>query len=1695
MYAPANVSWLDAVMREVSLRSELQFGVDVVPLPNGTQYPSPLTVLEDNSTMIDYFVAHQNATQIGLFVHSAYDTLAGFGAKNGIPDNVGYIIYANHTIPELDILALSLQRTLEEVLLAKRTGKDVRLEVSWKTMPRAALRVEGFDVVATNGAQWFYIPSMVVFILLLVEMTTEKEKKLRVGMQMMGLKYSAYWLVYVVMAVLLSALVSIVLMGAGYACMFTFFHNSNFAATFLLFFLFTLACSTLAFFLSTLLRSSATAQTIGYGVILIGFIFQSILGSAYGLLIDMLYYKGAALWVQALRVALFLYPPFNMAQAFADIAGKACSTPDLAAGLLKPGPGFHWADLFVEKELPHLIPNVDITVPMPLQSYVLLAINCVVFLLLALLIDAFFPNDGSTGVRCCWRRGAARAHDADADALADASVRAEVKATAQRMDPEVRDGVYVFDLSKTYTNCCKAGVVAAQDVTLSFERNAVTCILGPNGAGKTTVMSMVLGLIHKTAGDVNFFGSTVERLRHRVGVCPQHDLLFEKLTPREHLRLYARLKQVRGSEIARQVDALLRQVDLLDVADNRVETFSGGMKRRLSVAIACVGDPLILVLDECTTGMDPVHRASVWRIIENVKRNRVVILTTHSMLEADSLSDRVAIMAGGRVQVIGTSIALKNRYGSGWTVSVTGAVTPAVRAQLAAAAPSAALDGDGDGAPLRVVVPRGADDELLALVERLDARAADNVDYVVRQSTLEDVFANVTKAAGFSYEELDVDAADADAAVADAVRAAEQEASTPSPYRANLLKNLTLQTRQRATNVCQVLTPVLLVLTLVLLQHLVTSNLPAGQGSSLSVLLPAFFYPLNVPLQEFLQYLQFVPGGFKFPWFGVHNDADDCVQFFTFTDDGGVVGSLLANGDRVGMLGNIPQRSCSMFNAAPPIDACAGEDGAVSNQVRVPWFRRLDTPAALDACSYAGTEYLNGVPIKKVTDSPAMYQLPDGQVSFERVDWANESQPTLRFSFVVNDHPINIYHRSNNFTRLDIGADSPFASVLKKDQMIVGMAQMATLDMLTRAFAHQLDPTYLPNTPEVSRLSNTKFGGRMPRSDSFNLIQILHSFGVLLYPIALSLQLPIYIYLLVMERADKLRNHMFAHGMRLLPYYATTFLFNFVMSLLAMAALWIAGAAAQIELFSLTSPLLLIVFCVGWALLLVAFAFVLSTMIYSPRAASVIGYVVALFGSLFAVIVAAVMYGHLPFIGNGLPMPWYLNLIPQFAMTRALYLMSDRCDRWKECYSRLPGADDELAGVLAALYVTAALYLLLGLALDGGLARLAQLRVKRHKPRAVAGGAPARVASPDNVDSAAVAAAITAGDDADDDDVEKRRGSRELMHMHRPPAGSTPVLEIDHLSKQYPGAKKLAVDDLSFAISEQQIFALIGPNGAGKTTLLSMLTGELTPTSGDARVCGHSILKNMRGVQQNIGVCTQFDVLWADLTVEETLLFYARLKGVARKHERAHVSRLLRELGLSDARNRKPAQLSGGMRRRLSIGVALSGGSRFVVLDEATTGVDIVSRANIWQIIERAKRHKRSILLTTHAFEEAEKLADLVAIMHKGELRAHGTLAELTETAGSHYILRVAYKREDVAAVQRAVAAIAPHAQVERLFDSVGTWSIAKRDAGGVQWRFGVLFAAMRANPLVQDFSLSDVGLHQVFEHIVLAKDEHHHHQ
>ena len=192
------------------------------------------------------------------------------------------------------------------------------------------------------------------------------------------------------------------------------------------------------------------------------------------------------------------------------------------------------------------------------------------------------------------------------------------------------------------------------------------------------------------------------------------------------------------------------------------------------------------------------------------------------------------------------------------------------------------------------------------------------------------------------------------------------------------------------------------------------------------------------------------------------------------------------------------------------------------------------------------------------------------------------------------------------------------------------------------------------------------------------------------------------------------------------------------------------------------------------------------------------------------------------------------------------------------------------------------------------------------------------------------------------------------------------ALIISLARKQF--GKKLAVRDISIAVRAGEILALLGPNGAGKTTLVNCVLGLYKLSSGSARIKGFDIMREQDQVYRHVGVCPQHEILWGDLTCEEHLLFYARLKGVAAKDEKEVVGQCLEQVELLPEKKKLAKHLSGGQKRRLSIAIALVARPAVVFLDEPTTGLDPNVKRSLWRVIKRVKElHNMCIVLTTHS--------------------------------------------------------------------------------------------------------------------------------
>jgi len=302
------------------------------------------------------------------------------------------------------------------------------------------------------------------------------------------------------------------------------------------------------------------------------------------------------------------------------------------------------------------------------------------------------------------------------------------------------------------------------------------------------------------------------------------------------------------------------------------------------------------------------------------------------------------------------------------------------------------------------------------------------------------------------------------------------------------------------------------------------------------------------------------------------------------------------------------------------------------------------------------------------------------------------------------------------------------------------------------------------------------------------------------------------------------------------------------------------------------------------------------------------------------------------------------------------------------------------------------------------------------------------------------------------------------------------AIEVERLTKKF--GDLVAVQEVSFSVHEGEIFGLLGPNGAGKTTLIRMLTTLTPPTSGTARVAGHDILKEADGVRESIGVIPQALTSDPELTAEENLLLHAKLYGVPAAERAALSRRLLEAVDLQRFARELVRNFSGGMRRRLEIARGLVHSPKILFLDEPTTGLDPVSRTNVWEMIQKLKQEARlTILLTTHYMDEADKLCERIAIVDHGRLEALDTPTQLKDSVPGTDVVEA----EFVGAPENWPEELRGLAQVADVTQRDGVTHIASHN--GPETVGALMELARRRRVTVRKVTVQSTTLDDVFLH------------
>ncbi|KAI5416772.1 ABC transporter A family member 7 [Lathyrus oleraceus] len=531
-----------------------------------------------------------------------------------------------------------------------------------KEMPksRTPFRIE---VASLLGGLFFTWVVLQLFPVVLTSLVYEKQQKLRIMMKMHGLGDGPYWMISYGYFLALSVIYMLCFVICGSVLGLKFFTLNDYSIQFVFYFIYINLQISLAFLLSSFFSNVKTATVTAYIAVfgtglLGGFLFQFFLQ-------DSSFPRG---WI----ICMELYPGFALYRGLYEFAQSATIASSSRTY------GMRWQDLS------------DSSNGMKEVLIIMFAEWKLVFFVAYYIDQVLSTGSGKTPLfflkgfqkkplSSFSKPGIQRQGSKVLAQMEKPDVIQEREKVEQLLrEPTVNHAIVCDDLKKFYPGKDgNPGKFAVRELFLAVPRGECFGMLGPNGAGKTSFISMMIGLTKPTSGAAYVQGLDVrahmDGIYTSMGVCPQHDLLWESLTGREHLLFYGRLKNLKGSVLNQAVEESLKSLNLFHggVADKQAGKYSGGMKRRLSVAISLIGDPKVVYMDEPSTGLDPASRKCLWNVIKLAKRDRAIILTTHSMEEAEALCDRLGIFVDGSLQCIGNPKELKGRYGGTYVFTMT----------------------------------------------------------------------------------------------------------------------------------------------------------------------------------------------------------------------------------------------------------------------------------------------------------------------------------------------------------------------------------------------------------------------------------------------------------------------------------------------------------------------------------------------------------------------------------------------------------------------------------------------------------------------------------------------------------------------------------------------------------------------------------------------------------------------------------------------------------------------------------------------------------------------------------------------------------------------------------------------------------------------------------------------------------------
>uniref|UniRef100_A0A3Q2CDC7 ATP-binding cassette, sub-family A (ABC1), member 4b n=1 Tax=Cyprinodon variegatus TaxID=28743 RepID=A0A3Q2CDC7_CYPVA len=1439
-----------------------------------------------------------------------------------------------------------LQDMIEHGIIKLHTGNDWPLGVYVQQMPYPCY-VDDLFMITLNRCfpmfmvlAWIYSVSMTVKSIVL-----EKELRLKETLKAMGVDNAVIWYTWFIDSLILmtvsTALLTAIIMGGKVL---------NYSDPLLVF-----------FFLLTF-----TVTTIMQCFLMSVFFNKANLAAACS---GIIYFT--------------LYLPHILCFAWQD---RITKNMKLAASLLSPvafGFGTEYLSRYEEQGLGLQWSNIQ-TSPLEKDTYsfltsiLMMMFDAILYGVLAWYLDNVFPGQYGIGrpfyfplQPSYWERPTPSYTEKGDQGL---SLFFEPDPIGLVLGVQIQDLVKVFDgRSRPAVNC----------LSISFYEGQITSFLGHNGAGKTTTLSILTGLYPPTSGTAYINGrdikTDIDIIRTSMGMCPQYNILFNHLTVEEHILFYSLLKGRTQEEAQTEVENMLLDLGLPHKRDEEAQNLSGGMQRKLSVAMAFVGGSKVVILDEPTSGVDPYSRRSIWDLLLKYRTGRTVILSTHHMDEADLLSDRIAIISKGQLCCSGSPLFLKNCFGVGFYLTLVRRLKD-IRKVLEGKCscplstfhvlcpqnlihhhvPEAKLI-ETIGQELTYLLPnKGFKHRAYAsLFRELEETLADMglSSFGISDTSLEEVGTSAAE------EHIGVNGTASDSSAGRGSRQVKGSALILKQFYALLVKRFHHATRSRKDFLAQIVLPATFVLVSLIFTLIVP---PFGEYPSLT--LTPWMY------------------GQQFTFFSNERPFDPRMRHFT---------DRLLNMPGLGTRCMLEELSGIFCNSSASDWEQPDVSPVVRNILQSPaWNQRNPSPS----CQCSTGKKLTMMPIcpagaggfpprqRVQATGDILLDLTDRNISDYLVKtYPNLIRTSLKSKYWVNEQrygglsvggqlPIlnvepkdiqNVFHQlgrmfnitGGHYSRLALREIGTFLHFMESEFNVKVWynnkgwhAMVAFMNVANNAILRAFLPSFAnPFEYGITAINHPLNLTKEQLSEVTVLTTSVDAVVAICVIFAMSFIPAGFVLYLIQERVTKAKHLQFVSGVSPLVYWVANFFWDMMNYFLSTAM--VVGIFMAFDKKCYTSPtnlpaLIGLLLLYGWSVtpMMYPMSYIFNIPSTAYVSLSCINLFIGINSSAITFILELFENNRSLLTFNEWLKKWLL-VFPHFCLGRGLIDMAmnqavtDVYARFGEEYTMDPFRWDFVGKNIFSMLVEGFLYFILNL--------LIQYRFFLDHWL------------PDYKQSVVP--------DEDDDVAEERR-------------------------RIYEGGSKkdiLQIKDLS------------------KGLIFKMFTHLKTLTCC-VFVC--SILTEILDVHQNMGYCPQFDAIDELLTGREHLYLYARLRGVPESEIPRVAEWGIQKLGLTEYAGCSAGSYSGGNKRKLSTAIAMIGCPALVLLDEPTTGMDPHSRRFLWNAIMSVIQDGRAVVLTSHSMEECEALCTRLAIMVNGTFKCLGTIQHLKYKFGDGYVVTMKIK-------------------------------------------------------------------------------------